>query len=260
MRRDRGLFRQHLRETDIFVVGHPKSGNTWVAYMLAVFLKNDREGHVTLANIGEHAPGIHGRDSIIEKYPTLRDPRVFRNEWPVFPNLYPRSIYLLRDPRAVLLSYFHMYQTMFDDRTMPLRAFIEEYLEHGYIRRFEPLVRWDRQVMAWKHRADRDANALVVRYEDLVADRRGTMRRIAEFTEVGFTEARLDLAVERGSFPAMRAIEDQYGAESYPGGMGRRGHFIRRGRVDAWKEEMTPEIARMIEVELRPAMEAIGYL
>ena len=113
--RDRRVFQHELRQTDIFLIGHPKSGNTWLAYMLAIILNKDFNRHINLATIGDYVPVIHGRDSMIVKYRNLFNPRVFRNEWPIYPDRYPKIIYLIRDPRSILVSYYHMYNTLFDD-------------------------------------------------------------------------------------------------------------------------------------------------
>ena len=58
----------------------------------------------------------------------------------------------------------------------------------------------------------------------------------------------------------MRADEDQHGAESYPGKIGERGKFIRKGKVDGWKEEMTSDIVMRIDDELSSEMKKFGYL
>lgn len=260
-RLDRQLFRGHLRPTDVFIVAHPKSGNTWLAYMLAILIHKDAEGRITLANIGDYVPTEHGRDSAIADHAYLPDPRIFRNETPRYPHLYPRIVYLIRDPRAVLVSLFHMYNTIFAKRRMTLEDFLSEYLTHGCIRQWEPLVtRWDRQVLDWMRRADHDERVMIVRYEEMVADRRLVLERVARFAGIPYGEGDLALAVSRGSFDSMRRNEEEHGAESYSPEAGKRGRFIRRGQVDGWKSELEPHLVERIEHELAAAMKIAGYL
>ena len=176
-------FARALRPTDVFLVGHPKSGNTWLAYMLAVLLSDDRDGEVTLYNVGDYVPFVHGRDHEIAAYDHLPDPRVFRNEYPRHPRHYPRTVYLVRDPRAVLVSFWHMYVTMFDDRDLTLSAFVDGYLAgtapfDGWHRH---LARWDHQVAAALRGAERDDRVYIARYEDFVEDRETALRRLARF-------------------------------------------------------------------------------
>ncbi len=257
-------FGRALRPTDVFLVGHPKSGNTWLAYMLAVLLTDDREGEVNLYNVGDHVPFVHGRDHAIAAWEHLPDPRVFRNEYPRYPHRYPGTLYLVRDPRAVLVSFRHMFVTMFDDREMTLGRFVDGYLSGGapFDRWHRHLGRWDRQVAAALRRAERGERICVVRYEDLVADREAALRRVSEFigdVPAG-TSARLARAVERGSFEAMRELEERHGAEAYTGRARGQGRFVRRGQTEDWRHEMDPAVAARIEAAFGPVMERAGYL
>jgi hypothetical protein len=57
----------------------------------------------------------------------------------------------------------------------------------------------------------------------------------------------------------MRANEEQFGAESYPGEIGRRGRFIRRGKADGWRDELDGESIDRIVREFAPVMKLAGY-
>lgn len=264
-RRDRNqrkrTFRQHLRLSDVFIVGHPKSGNTWLAYMLAILFHEDYEHRVTLANIAAYIPFIHGHDNAIANYPDLPNPRIFRNEWPVYPELYPKTIYVVRDPRAVLVSYYYHYQAVTADSRKTLQAFVEEYLTQGQIRNFDTQsARWDRQVFEWIERTKKDGRVMIVRYEDMVHDRRDILKRVVKHIGVPCSEEDIALVTARGSFEAMRSDEEQHGAESYPGEMGKRGSFIRRGKADGWVEEMPRDLIEKIDQKFSRTMEKAGYL
>ena len=253
-------FRRALRNTDVFLVGHPKSGNTWLAYMLAVMTRNDREQHINISNIGEYAPTIHGDDNRVWQFAQLPDPRIFRNEATVYPDSYPRTIYILRDPRAVLLSYYHhcVHDTQRAD--WPIGDFVDEMLAEGCIKSLEPdLIRWDRQVEAWLARSKRQ-NVILVKYEDLKNDCHAELEKLSRFLGLAHNEDAIALAVERGDFSQMRNEEKQFGAESYAGEKGQRGFFVRKGKVDSWKEEMPPEVIGNIEQAFYPTMKKTGYL
>lgn len=261
------LFSACLRPTDVFLVGHPKSGNTWFAYMLAIVLRGgDPEGSITVANLGEYVPAIHGDELAIRRYRGLPDPRIFRNEFPAHPDRYPRTVYVVRDPRSVLVSYFHHYRVTTGDNGMGLDAFVAKYLADGCILSWEPLVRWDRQVAEWAERA-RESSAMMVTYEALHQDRRAVLEEVARFCQIPSPEQAIAVAVERGSFGAMRAEEAQWGAQAYllDGGEayrkspGERGWFFREGRIDGWQEELPASTRRAIEDAFGPVMEALGY-
>lgn len=256
--RDRRLVKHHLRHSDVFLVGHPKSGNTWVAYMLGILIHQDFNNALNLANVGDYVPVIHGKDYEIYRYPDLKNPRVFRNEWPIYPDLYPRVIYLVRDPRSVLVSYYHMYGLLTGDGKLSLHEFVREYLARGCLIRLEPNIRWDIQVRYWADRANRN-DTILIRYEDMLLQRQAALERTVSFMGLPYTSDLIRLALGRGEFKAMKKNEREHGAESYLRVNGRKGAFIRRGKIDSWKDEMEPKTVRLVERELGSVMALLGY-
>lgn len=255
----RSQFQSALRKSDVYLVGHPKSGNTWLAYMLGILLNGENPDRVTLANISEYVPNIHHNDEKITKYDHIDAPRVFRNESPLFPDLYPKTIYIVRDPRAVLLSYYHHYQHA-KQPLLTLDEFIEEMLTYGHIKSWEPeLIGWDKQVNQWMGRL-KEQEVKFVRYEDLVEDREGMLKDLISFAEIKCEDDLFALAVEKGNFKSMQKDELKHGAESYPGEKGSKGLFVRKGKVDSWKEEMPQEIISKIETKFYETMKSLGYL
>jgi len=258
--RERILFKKWLRPTDVFLVGHPKSGNTLMAYMFAIVAFEDFENKINLANIDKYVPGIHAEDIAIGRHPKLSEPRIFRNEVPIYQELYPKTIYLLRDPRSVLVSYYHMYCTIFNDTKTTLESFVEEYLRNGNIQRYEPQIeRWDRQVLAWANRAEHDDRVLIVKYEDLVKKKPEVLKQTLAFAGIHCTNELFDHALQRSSFEAMRKTEEEFGEENYPGEMAKRGRFIRKGKTEGWNEELSRDSVMAIQSEFSEAMKRVGY-
>jgi hypothetical protein len=256
---DKARFQAALRPSDTFIVGHPKSGNTLVAYMLAIASFKDRDEKVNLANLAEYVPILHDEDSTATRYGSLPNPRLFRNEVPHYPHLYPKTIYLVRDPRAALVSYYHMYKTIFDDDTS-MEDFVTEYLREGCIKRYEPqIVRWDRQLLQWVARAKQGQQVIVVKYEEVVKRKEETLRKMLAFAGVPFSQEEFDLVIARSSFEAMRKTEEKYGEESFPGEIGKRGRFVRKGKTEGWKEELPERLVAAIQQEFAPAMRTVGY-
>ncbi len=256
--KDRLVFQHHLNSTDTFLVGHPKSGNTWLAYMLAILVEKDFEHQVTLPNLKQFIPYVNGDDKSISNFSKLHEPRIFRNEWPIYPELYPKVIYLVRDPRSVIPSYFHHYCTVMDDNDFPIDLFTTQYLT-GRLMFDSQLIRWDEHVSGWLERS-RSQPVLIVRYEDMIDDSRKILEKILEFVGIEYDASLIELAVDRGSFNMMRKHEDTYGSESYTGDMAKRGKFIRSGRRDGWKQELPSESIQAIEEKFGQVMKAVGYL
>ncbi len=250
------------------MVGHPKSGNTWLAYMLAVTRADGDDAQaVNVGNVGKFIPAAHrcedlhvlGSRALLRSYDRLRDPRVFRNEEPQLPDLFPKTVYLVRDPRAVLVSYHHHYQAEYDDPAMSLDHFVGSYLR-------DPssvgarIARWDEQVTEWSRRSRTQA-VLQIRYEDLHHDAETQLSHIALFCGLPAGEPVIGAAARRGDFAAMQQQERAVGAEAEGFRLkGRRGQFYRRGEVDGWKDELSASSRAAIERELGAAMRTVGYL
>lgn len=249
-----------LRPTDVFVVGHPKSGNTWVAFMLAVILSEKMGKNVTMANVYEFVPNIHISNVKVKDFEGFPSPRIFRNENPTWQDHYPKTIYLVRDPRAVYLSYYHHWLHTDQKNHGTLEEFVDEMLEFGCIRRWEAwLVRWDRQVDEWVRRRERQP-VKIIRYEDLIEDRQNFFREIVDFAGLNCSDTLFALAVEKGGFEAMQQSEKKHGAESFHGEKSDKGLFVRKGQVDSWKEEMPGHVCAKIEQKFQSTMKMFGYL
>jgi LPS sulfotransferase NodH len=84
----------------------------------------------------------------------------------------------------------------------------------------------------------------LVRYEELRADTLGTMRRLYETLSVSVGERQLARAVERRSWENIS--EEKKGP----------GKFYRKAAPDSWREDLSPEQARVVEEITRPILEA----
>lgn len=251
--------RRSVRSTDVFLVGHAKSGNTWLAYMLAALLHPNEVERITLSEIGRFVPPVHDAETYIRTFGELPSPRVFRNERPRYPRQYPRTIYVVRDPRAVLVSYYHHYIAV-TDASESIESFVARYITDGCISDWEPTVtRWDRQVMRWQARARRQPVSFV-RYEDLASDRVSELRSLARFIGLASTEDELEAAAAKGAFEVMRADEETGGSGVYGKDARSGSRFIRRGEPDGWRDELSADAARRIAAAFAPAMAVWGYV
>ena len=258
-KKDRSIFKQHLRPTDVFLVGHPKSGNTWLALMLGVVMEKNFDKKITIANVQDFIPAFHGYDKKISLYDLVPNPRIFRNEGPVYPGLYPKTIYMLRDPRSVYISYYRHCVHVTNKLQWKIKDFIDEMITYGHIIGMEPwLVRWDRQVSQWIERS-KNQPVMIVKYEEMKKDRRKVLEDVLTFAEITYDEKDIDIAVERGSFNSMRKEEQIHGAEPFGGKRREGSYYVRQGKTDGWKDELSQEIVKRIESEFSEAMKKAGY-
>lgn len=236
---------------DAFIVSYPKSGNTWVRFMVAALAAPDRQ--IDFVNVHEIVPDIYrASPRVLARLPR---PRILKSH-EYFDPRYPKVVYLVRDPRDVCISYFHFRLRRFGPGEGPLDRHVARFLAGE----LDPFGRWRENVGSWLGARRDDPGFLLVRYEDLVSEPARELRRIAAFLGLSEQADAIDLAVRRSSFDEMRRIE-RFQAE-VTGHLEKervRQPFVRSGRVGGWQDELPDQLARMIERACREPMELLGY-
>jgi hypothetical protein len=149
-----------------------------------------------------------------------------------------KYIYVARDGKDVAVSYYHLYRDYSGfEGTFP--EFFDRYLrgkvEFGSW--FEHVRGW------WRHR--NDPNVLFLRYEDLLDNLEGGVRKIIAFCGFQIAPERMLAILERCSFAFMKQHESQFdpvtGAAWEQGAQGKA--FLRTGRAGDGKDQLSPEQA-----------------
>ncbi len=201
----RGRMELEVRESDVFISSYPRSGTTltqWILYLLTHDAQPDPTHLTKVSPWFERSLAIGElRASDLESFPS---PRIFKShlprEW--LPDG-ARYIYVVRDGLDVLLSYFHFYRAYlgFEGSLDEFhQRFVEGRLQYGS---------WFDHVAGWRARAS-DPNVRIVRYEDLLSDRKASIQGIVEFLEWDCDEQCVDRAVIESSFDAMKKRESVF--------------------------------------------------
>jgi hypothetical protein len=121
---------------DVFLVSFPKSGNTWTRFLLGNLIFPDQPA--TFANIHRLIPDPTGTSK--RDFERLPRPRIIKSH-DCFDPRFPRVIYIVRDPRDVVLSQYHYHRKLkkiADDS--PIETFVARFLAgktcpHGHAAR-----------------------------------------------------------------------------------------------------------------------------
>ncbi len=97
----RALPEIRIRPSDVFIVSYPKSGNTWVRFLLANLLAP--EAQISFRNIENYVPNIYKSCATLEE---RQGRRYIKSHHPCY-ELYPKTVYVYRDGRDALVSYYH---------------------------------------------------------------------------------------------------------------------------------------------------------
>ena len=86
---------------DVFIVSYPRSGNTWVRFLIGSMVY---QADVDFNNLVTIIPDIYRcTNRFLE---SLERPRYLKSHEP-YDGRYPKVIYLVRDPRDVAISYYY---------------------------------------------------------------------------------------------------------------------------------------------------------
>ncbi len=233
-----------IRPDDIFVCSYPKSGNTWVRFLMANMLEDEQE--ITFKNVNQYVPGIYTQREAINK---MEGGRFIKTHDPFY-QCFPKVIYIFRDYRDVLISYYHFQQSQnwFDGT---LKEFVD------YIKIEKPFGTWKEHVQnALDHCKKYEQQTLMLSYEDLIADPLKQVRRIEEFCEIS-SKRPLEEVVKICQFSSLQNNEEKHG--NLAGDTSRK--FFRTGRSEQWRSEIDEELHEYIlqEPGIRDLLTKLKY-
>ena len=238
---------------DIFLVSYPKSGNTWTRFLIANLVYPEK--NPDFSNINDLLPDVEAmakRD--LER---AARPRLLKSHQ-YFDPRYPKVIYIVRDPRDVVLSEYY-----FDIKR---RAIADDYPKQQFVSRFvrgelnHPYGTWGENAASWFYTRRGDPRFLLVKYEALQSQAMDEMERIAGFLGISAAPDRLALAIEQSSADRMRALEKKQ-AHLWSSTRETRKDkpFVRSAKSGGWKAELSESSVAEIESAWGGLMHEIGY-
>ncbi len=173
----------------------------------------------------------------------------------VFPEISGGGVYIIRDPRDIVLSYaVHLGYSI--DKT------IETLNEQGFLARHQDtnlvhfLTTWSTHVTSWTVK-NTNIPIEVVRYEDMLTDPEVSFRKILKGVQItDIDEDRFAFALKESSFSNLQRLESK--GEFRENGKG--GKFFRKGKSGQWRMKLSKEQSSAIEENHSEVMAEHGYL
>lgn len=219
---------QSIENDDTFVVSYPKSGNTWMRFIIANLLTSER---VTFRNLNQFVPGIYGFKNQVNE---MSSPRFIKTHDPHF-SRFPKVVYIYRDLRDVVISYFHFQksQNLFDGS-------ISEFIRSTHLEQFGG---WESHVRkAFKFQEKHPDRILMLSYEEMLESLPQQVERIQSFCNISGRKS-VDEIVNLCSFDSLKKTEQQFGKvyDEIPFS------FFRAGKAGQWKQELRKEDVKFLE-------------
>jgi len=229
---------------DIFIVGYPKSGHTWFQNLVAGVVYGADPEHLPDRVVQDLIPDLH-RKLYYKRY---QKPMFFKSHNLPHPSC-RRVIYILRDGRDVMVSYYHFLQAI-HGKEIDFQELICN--KNGYTHH-----KWHEHVEAWMQNPF-DAQIIIIKYEDLKRDPVCELRRFCDFVGLSREDTWLEFVARKAQFETMQRKEQRYGWDNpkWPGDK----FFVRRGAVGSHKDEMPPDVLDMFVRDAHGTLAKFGYL
>ncbi len=240
-----------MRSTDALLISYPKSGMTWLRFLLAHALTGEEADfdsiRLTIPPLGSH----QGTPALLPS-----GGRLIRSHEPVPANRSRRGqriVYLVRDGRDVALSYL-----AHERRNQRYDGDPEEFLDLFLAGRIDGYGPWHEHVLgALSTEQHGDNPFLLARYEELRRDPAAELSRVLAFLGREFERADLEPIVAANNKERMQAKEasSEFLASQRTDGT----PFVRSDRASSWERDV-PAVAKVrFEAACGPALAAAGY-
>jgi hypothetical protein len=233
-----------FRPSDTFTASYPRSGSTWLRFILAEILAGQSSGfkgvNLLSPDVGEHSGALAllpGNGRLIKTHELYRPP-------------YKKAIYLARDPRDVLFSEY-AYESALGVIDGNFDKFLEAFLRKGV----NPFGMWTDHVNTWLDAADSGRCELhVIRFEDMRRDTERCLKQTMDFLNFPVAQGAIRKAIESNSLEQMKAKE-----KITPQKASAKGRFIGSGSVAGWKEKLNVSQLQLIDRYAGQTMSRLGY-
>ena len=238
---------------DTFLVSYPRSGNTWSRFLVFNLVFTDEPAN--FLNVEKRVPDIHGySDWVLRGVPR---PRYLKSH-ECFDPRYKRILYIVRDPRDVVVSTYHYrVKTRVIPDGYPIATFAERWMESAWKAEWGT---WEEHVQSWRAMRRDAPGFFLVRYEDLKSRTNEELTRIANFLGVQRSNEQIARAVELSSANRMRNLEKAQ-KKKWKGTKNTRHDkpFVRKATSGDWRTALPKESVERIESAWGPLMEELGY-
>ncbi len=240
-----------VRPDDTFVVSYPKSGSTWMRFLLANLLFRSKANFLIMERL---IPDIYISS---KKDLSARPSPRFLKSHEYFDPSYMRVIYIVRDPRDVACSYWH-HQKKFGriQSNTSFEAFVDSFLTG-----VDLFGTWSEHVGSWLGAREGDESFLLVKYEDLHQATRRVLEQVLEHVGLDFKQAEIERAISDSEFSRLQELEKNQGRTWKPlQNTHMDQQFMRSGKIGEWRIVQPQDAIQRIVERWGPLMERLGYL
>ena len=275
----------------IWIASYPKSGNTW----MRLFIKS----YFNSSNIKFSLDNKLDDAIVVESFPVERRFEELKINFEDFSDIYKNwlnmqlminlnnkinylkthnamctinkhkftnventlgAIYIVRDPRDVLVSYSYFLNRSIDEILKKMTSndsYEGAELKNKFYKK-SLLGSWSSHYNSWK-KLD-GVKTILVKYEEMIENPHSTFLKVLIYlknlTNIKIDEKKINDTIKQTSFENLKNLELK---EGYKGNLSPN-PFFRSGKVGQWREKLTKEQCQKIEITFKNEMTELGYL
>jgi hypothetical protein len=235
---------------DVFLVSYPKSGNTWMRFLLGNYFINDLDFVSCLSLI----PDFHMNPEQCSN--VKMRPRFIKSHFAYTP-VYPNVVYIVRDGRDVTVSYYYYLQKK---EQLAAGAPFGYYFDNFTLKGIPGFGTWSEHVESWLNRS-KDVRLLLIKYEEMLCDPGSALAKVLRFSGIEADWGRIRGAVEKSTFERMRKLEQQQQSEYFDknGGNNKKFRFMRKGVAGDWRLHFSRENEESFMKQHGKTLKSLGY-
>ena len=272
----------------LWLASYPKSGNTWVRALLSNYLnqeKDDDNIFEKMRMIGSFPKKNDFKDIVNENDLKNNYMNLFKYFIPAQEKINKNkklhiikthnfngavngfnftnkensigSIYIVRDPRSVALSYAYHSNISFEKSVRLLLDETRIALNDKYYP--EARMSWKIHLKSWLNNPQKK---IIIKYEDLKENTEKNFVNILEFinsfikNKILIDQDKVKKTLEICSFENLSNLEKKVGFSERE----KNTNFFRQGKTSEWKENLPKDLIKKIETNFSTEMKDLGYL
>ena len=175
-------------------------------------------------------------------------------------------IYIVRDPRDVVISYAHHYNSSIENtiqRMLSTKSAVAwDDNKNIFLKKKKPLTvlsSWDLNCESWIENSF-NCPFLLIKYEDMISSKMKTIKKLISFFEKNYNfqfnniDKKIENIIQSTNFNLQKKNEDKFG---FPEAVGKT--FFRKGTTKQWENILSKEQVLIIEKKFHPLMKKFGY-
>ncbi|XP_038057704.1 sulfotransferase 1A1-like [Patiria miniata] len=262
-----------IREDDAWIITYIKAGTTWAQEIMSCVMHDGNLEEVDKKPTSFRVPFLEtdfpeelrrtkNLPTTLEIASEIPSPRVLKTHLPgqlLPPQIWekkPKIVYVLRNPKDVVVSCFYFSKLSQQDPAVQAQAFGDFFDEMlAGTTHYGPW--WDHYLYFWKRRHEK--NILLLRFEDMKRDLRGNVERISRFLGKDLSAEKLDAITEHCTFANMKKnpmanLEGLFDKSALKEGAA----FMRKGKVGDWRSHFTVAQNEAMDALIRDKLHGTG--